>query len=69
MTALAHNIGLLDRALRICAGMLLVSLASMGAVGSWGYVVGLAALLTGVAGTCPAYGALGIDTCWHAGRP
>lgn len=55
------NVGNLDRALRIAAGLTLIGLALAGTVGPWGYV-GLVPLLTGVAGLCPLYSLLGLST-------
>jgi hypothetical protein len=48
------NIGPRDRVLRAVAGMLLLSLASDGTIGLWGYL-GVLALATGVAAYCPLY--------------
>ena len=56
------NEGTLDRVLRVLAGLLLVGLAITGTIGPWGWV-GLVPLLTGLAGTCPLYALLGIQTC------
>lgn len=55
------NIGLLDRALRIVVGLLLIGLAIQGAIGLWGYL-GVVPLLTGVAGNCPLYAMFGFST-------
>ena len=54
--------GSLDRGLRIAAGVALIALAATGVVGLWGYI-GVVPLLTGAAGFCPLYTALGINTC------
>jgi len=51
-----------DRALRVVAGLLLIALAATGKIGVWGYI-GVVPLLTGIAGHCPVYSVLGIDTC------
>ncbi len=67
MTFLSNNVGLLDRALRIGAGMLLVALATRGTIGFWGYL-GVVPLLTGVAGNCPLYALFGFSTCPHGSR-
>ena len=37
-------------------------LAATGKIGVWGYI-GVVPLLTGIAGHCPVYSVLGIDTC------
>jgi hypothetical protein len=67
MPFLSNNVGILDRALRIGAGLLLIALAAGGTIGYWGYI-GVVALLTGVAGNCPAYAVFGLSTCSRRGR-
>ena len=57
-----HNVGGWDRGLRIAVGLVLVGLAATGTVGWWGWL-GVVPLLTGLAGTCPAYSLLGMNTC------
>lgn len=56
------NVGKVDRGLRIAAGLVLIGLAATGVVGWWGWL-GLVPLLTGLAGSCPAYSLLGLNTC------
>jgi hypothetical protein len=56
------NIGSVDRALRIVAGIVLIALAATGTVGWWGWL-GVVPLLTGVFRFCPVYTLLGINTC------
>jgi hypothetical protein len=56
------NEGRADRAIRIIAGVLLLSLAIVGPKTAWG-LLGLVPLLTGIVGSCPIYRLLGIDTC------
>ncbi|WP_269533458.1 DUF2892 domain-containing protein [Chitinimonas sp. BJYL2] len=56
------NVGNVDRALRVGAGLVLIGLAASGAVGPWGYL-GVVPLLTGSFRFCPAYPLLGINTC------
>jgi hypothetical protein len=56
------NEGTIDRAVRIIAGLVLISLAATGTVGMWGWI-GVAPLLTGIVGICPAYSILGMNTC------
>ncbi len=51
-----------DRVLRVVAGFLLIALAATGKIGLWGYV-GVVPLITGIAGHCPMYSVLGINTC------
>lgn len=57
-----RNVGTIDRTLRIVAGLVLVGLAATGTVGLWGWI-GVVPLVTGLAGWCPAYSLLGIDSC------
>jgi len=58
------NVGGLDRAVRIVAGLALLSLVFIldGNARWWG-LIGAVPLLTGLAGSCPAYRLLGLDTC------
>lgn len=56
------NVGTIDRALRILAGIALIGLAATGVIGLWGYI-GVALALTGLFRFCPAYPLLGINTC------
>lgn len=58
---MTHNEGTTDRALRIFAGVLLLGLAISGTT-AWGWV-GIVPLLTGLAGYCPLYAILGMNTC------
>lgn len=62
MSFFSRNIGIVDRGLRIGGGALLVALAGAGTIGLWGYV-GVVPLLTGLAGICPLYSVLGLNTC------
>ncbi len=57
-----HNVGTLDRSLRIVAGGLLIALAALNVIGWWGYL-GVIPLATGVFRFCPAYSLLGMRTC------
>jgi hypothetical protein len=57
------NVGGIDRALRIVAGLILIALAATGKVGLWGYIVGGIVLATGVFSFCGAYTLLGFNTC------
>lgn len=56
------NIGVLDRALRIGAGVVLIGLAIAGLIGPWGYI-GVLPLLTGLVRVCPAYSLFGVSSC------
>ena len=56
------NVGTLDRALRVSAGLLLIGLALAGVIGPWGYV-GVVALATGLFRFCPLYALIGVQTC------
>ena len=58
---LALNIGNLDRALRVVAGVALIALAATGRIGAWGYI-GIVPLLTGIIAWCPLYRLLGVGT-------
>ena len=54
------NVGTIDRAIRIVAGLALLGMAAAGHV--WG-LFGIVPLLTGIIGWCPPYQLLGINTC------
>jgi len=56
------NEGVLDRSLRVIAGLVLIGLAATGTVGLWGYI-GVIPLVTGAVGMCPLYSLLGINSC------
>lgn len=56
------NVGSFDRAGRIAAGLILISLTLAGVIGWWGWI-GVGPLLTGVLRFCPAYGLFGVNTC------
>jgi hypothetical protein len=59
---MTSNVGSIDRALRIVAGLVLLSLVFVGPQTPWGWI-GLVPLLTGLAGSCPLYSIFGISTC------
>jgi hypothetical protein len=59
---MTRNEGTLDRALRIIAGLVLISLVFIGPQTPWGWI-GLVPLVTGLVGMCPLYSILGINTC------
>ncbi len=56
------NVGGIDRAVRIVAGLAILSLVFIGPQTAWGYI-GLVLLATGLIGWCPAYMPFGIKTC------
>lgn len=56
------NVGTLDRALRVIAGLLLIALSLFGVIGLWGWI-GVVPLATGLFSFCPAYRLLGLSTC------
>lgn len=56
------NEGTLDRALRVIAGIVLISLVFVGPETPWGWL-GIVPLATGLIGSCPLYSLLGINTC------
>ena len=57
------NVGGIDRVLRIVAGLILIALAAMGTVGTWGWIVGAIVAATGVFRFCGAYTLFGFSTC------
>jgi len=56
------NVGNIDKAIRIIAGLALGVLAYTGTLGVWAWVVGAILLVTGIVGFCPAYKLLGMNT-------
>ena len=56
------NAGTIDRAVRVIAGLVLITLAATGTIGVWGWI-GVMPLVTGVVGFCPAYAIFGMSTC------
>ncbi|SOE14381.1 hypothetical protein SAMN05877838_0990 [Hoeflea halophila] len=62
---LKNNVGGLDRAMRVMAGLILLGLFFAYADASWRYLalIGVIPLLTGLFGTCPLYSLLGLSTC------
>jgi sulfite exporter TauE/SafE len=58
-----HNMGTVDRVIRVVAGILLLSLIFiLESNARWWGLIGLLPLVTGLAGSCPAYLPFGIDT-------
>lgn len=62
-----RNLGNAERAIRITLGVVLLILGYGTNLPVWGaviaYVLGFVALITGIVGFCPAWKALGINTC------
>ena len=56
------NVGGIDRALRVVAGLALTGLALTGMIGVWGWI-GVMALATGLFSFCPLYTLPGVSTC------
>jgi len=56
------NVGGIDRALRIIAGLILIALTLTGTIGVWGWI-GVVPLATGLICWCPVYPRLGMSTC------
>ena len=56
------NEGTFDRALRVIAGLILLSLVFVGPQTMWG-LIGIVPLVTGLVGICPLYSILGVSTC------
>jgi hypothetical protein len=59
---MSTNEGTIDRAVRIVAGLALISLVFVGPQTPWGWI-GIILVATGLAGWCPIYRVLGIRTC------
>ena len=56
------NVGVVDRALRLVFGLVLIALTLAGQIGAWGWI-GVVPLLTGALRICPLYAVLGLNTC------
>ncbi len=64
-TRLRQNMGILDRVLRICAGIVLLLLAVFVVAGTGAIVLAvlsLPLLIPGITGFCPTYTLFGIST-------
>ena len=59
---MTHNVGTIDRMLRIVVGLVLLSLIFIGPQTWWG-LVGVIPLATAFMRNCPAYSLLGVNTC------
>jgi hypothetical protein len=62
-----RNLGHHERIIRVSIGFVLLALSGFSILPEWGdlllMIVGLVALLTGIIGYCPAWHAVGINTC------
>ena len=56
-----HNVGGIDRALRIIFGLIVIAWGIYAQ--NWWGAIGLVPLLTGVIGWCPAYLPFGLNSC------
>ncbi len=56
------NVGTVDRAIRIIAGVALIAATLLGYIGVWGWI-GVVPLATGLFRICPAYLPFGLSTC------
>ena len=59
---MTKNIHPVERAVRVVAGLVLVSLAFVGPANLW-FLVGAVPILTGLIGWCPPYALFGFSTC------
>ena len=59
---MSRNEGTIDRALRVIAGLAILSLVFIGPQTPWAWI-GLVPLITGLVRFCPLYRVLGINTC------
>jgi Protein of unknown function (DUF2892) len=57
-----HNVGTIDRALRVALGLGLLAIVFVGPKTPFGWL-GLIPLATAALGTCPLYSILGLSTC------
>jgi len=56
-----HNVGGIDRILRIVLGLVIIGAGIM--LSSWWGAIGAVLLVTGLIGWCPPYAMLGMNTC------
>jgi hypothetical protein len=59
---MVHNVGTVDRVIRIVAGLALIAGSLLGYIGLWGWI-GVVVLATGLFRFCPAYLPFGFRTC------
>lgn len=59
------NVGMIDRLVRIIAGLVLLALFFLYPDASWRYfaLIGIVPLATGLLSTCPLYSLFGLSTC------
>jgi len=57
-----NNEHVIERVVRVVAGLGIVSLAFVGPATPWAWF-GLVPIITGLAGTCPIYTLFGMSTC------
>ena len=56
-----RNVGTVDRIIRLIAGLVIIVLGLV--YQSWWGAIGIIPILTAIAGYCPPYALLGINTC------
>lgn len=59
---MVHNVGSVDRLVRVVAGLGLIGASVTGMIGPWGWI-GLVPLATGLFRFCPAYLPFGWNSC------
>lgn len=59
---LPKNEHLVERVVRVAAGVAILSLTVIGPQTLWG-LIGIVPIFTGLSGSCPLYTVLGISTC------
>lgn len=57
-----HNVGTVDRVLRVIIGLAIISLAFWGPKSPWAWL-GVIPIASALIGWCPLYTVLGIRTC------
>ncbi len=60
-----HNVGNLDRIIRVALGVVLLALFFIYPDASWRWftLIGIVPLVTGLFATCPLYSIFGLSTC------
>ncbi|VAW23438.1 hypothetical protein MNBD_ALPHA12-2272 [hydrothermal vent metagenome] len=60
-----HNVGNVDRIIRVIAGVVLLALFFVYPDASWRWftLIGIVPLVTGLFATCPLYSIFGLNTC------